>query len=140
MPLMPKRVKWRKSQRGTVKGVATRGNTLAFGDYGVQALDRGWITGQQIESARVAATRGLAGAGRLYIRIFPHKSVTSTPEETRMGTGKGEPNYWVAVVRPGTVLFEVAGVPLDVAKSALNRVSHKLPIKVKLLKRRQVAS
>ena len=136
MPLMPKRIRWRKQQRGTVKGIATRGNTIAFGEYGVQSLELGWITAAQIEAARVAATRAIAG-GRLYIRIFPHKCVSAKPAETRMGTGKGEPSYWVAVVRPGTVLFEVAGGPADVAKKAMNRVSHKLPVRVKLLARRE---
>jgi large subunit ribosomal protein L16 len=136
MSLMPKRVRWRKQQRGQIRGIATRGHSLAFGEYGVQSLDRAWITAAQIEAARVAATRAIGPTGRLYIRIFPHKSVSATPEETRMGTGKGEPSYWVATVRPGTVLFEVGSVPEDVARKAMNRISHKLPVKVKMLTRR----
>lgn len=136
MSLMPKRVKWRKQQRGRIRGTASRGREVSFGEFGVQSLELGWITANQIEAARVAATRVLGTQGRLYLRIFPHKSVTATAEETRMGTGKGEVAYWCAVVKPGTVLFEVAGVPEDTAKSALNRLAHKLPIKVKLLKRR----
>jgi len=137
MSLMPKRTRWRKQQRGTARGHATRGHTVAYGDYGVQSLQAAWITANQIEAARVAATRALAGsAGRLFIRIFPHKPVTSTPEETRMGTGKGDVDYWAAVVKPGTVLFEVGGTDLTTARRALNRISHKLPVKVKLLQRR----
>ncbi len=136
MALMPKRVRWRKQQRGTIRGIATRGNTVAFGDYGIQSLESAWLTAAQIEAARVAGTRRIGTVGKLFIRIFPHKPVTATPAETRMGTGKGEPSYWAAVVRPGTVLFEVGGVSADVAKLALNRISHKLPIKCKLLARR----
>ncbi len=136
MALMPKRVRWRKQQRGSIRGIATRGNTVAFGDWGIQSLEAAWLTAAQIESARVAATRRIGTVGKLFIRIFPHKPVTATPAETRMGTGKGEPSYWAAVVRPGTVLFEVGGVPADVAKLALNRISHKLPIRCKLLARR----
>ena len=136
MALMPKRVRWRKQQRGTIRGIATRGNTVAFGDYGIQSLEAAWLTAAQIEAARVAGTRRIGTVGKLFIRIFPHKPVTATPAETRMGTGKGEPSYWAAVVRPGTVLFEVGGVSADVAKLALNRISHKLPIKCKLLARR----
>ena len=138
MPLMPKRVRWRKQQRGSVKGHATKGHTIAYGDYGVQSLAVGWITAQQIEAARVAATRALHGTGgRLFIRVFPHKPITSTPEETRMGTGKGDVDYWAAVVKPGTVLFEVGGTDLTSARRALNRISHKLPVKVKLLQRKK---
>ncbi|MCZ6574614.1 MAG: 50S ribosomal protein L16 [Planctomycetota bacterium] len=136
MALMPKRVRWRKQQRGSIRGIATRGNTVAFGDWGIQSLEAAWLTAAQIEAARVAGTRRLGTVGKLFIRIFPHKPVTATPAETRMGTGKGEPSYWAAVVRPGTVLFEVGGVPADVAKLALNRISHKLPIRCKLLARR----
>jgi large subunit ribosomal protein L16 len=138
MSLMPKRVRWRKQQRGSVGGNATRGHTIAYGEFGVQSLMAGWITAAQIEAARVAATRALHGTGgRLYIRVFPHKPVTSTPEETRMGTGKGDIDYWTAVVRPGTVLFEVGGATEEVARKAMNRISHKLPVKVKMLKRRR---
>ena len=134
--LMPKRTKYRKSQRGRIKGNASRGNTVAFGQYGIQALEPGWIPANVIEAGRVAAVRG-APDGRIYIRIFPHKSVTSTPEETRMGTGKGEPDYWAAVVRPGTILFEVGGgVTEEVARKTMNKVAHKMPIKCRFVKRR----
>ena len=133
--LMPKRVKHRKSQRGKVKGNASRGNTVAFGDYGLQALEPAWIRANVIEAGRVAAVRGAPDA-RVYIRIFPHKSVTSTPEETRMGTGKGEPDYWCAVVKPGTILFEVGGgVSEDIARRTMNKVAHKMPIKTRFVKR-----
>ncbi len=139
MSLMPKRVRWRKQQRGRVKGNASKGHTIAYGEFGVQALQPGWITAAQIEAARVAATRALHGTGgRLFIRVFPHKPVTSLPEETRMGKGKGDIAYWAAVVKPGTVIFEVGGAAELDAKKALNRISHKLPVKVKMLKRRQV--
>ena len=137
MPLMPKRVKWRKQQRGSIRGHATRGYTVSYGNFGLQSLEPGWITAAQIEAARVAATRALAGTGRLFIRIFPHKPITSLPEETRMGKGKGDIAYWAAVVRPGTVMFEIGGAPVDVVKKAFNRMSHKLPVKVKLLKRKE---
>ena len=135
MANMPKRVKFRKSQRGKIKGVAQRGNHVSFGDYGLQALSGGWIKANVIEACRVAAVRG-APEARLYVRIFPHKSVTSTPEETRMGTGKGEPDYWCAVVRAGTVLMELGGLTEDVARSTLNSVSHKLPIRTRMIRRR----
>jgi len=137
MPLMPKRVKWRKPHRGRIKGDATRGNTVAFGEFGLMALEPGWITAAQIEAARVAATRALAGNGRLYIRIFPHKPITATPEETRMGTGKGDISYWTAVIRAGTVLFEIGGADEMVAKKALNRMSHKLPLNTKMARRQE---
>jgi len=135
MATMPKRVKFRKSQRGKIRGVAQRGNAVAFGEYGLQSLMGGWIKANVIEACRVAAVRG-APEGRLYIRIFPHKSVTSTPEETRMGTGKGEPDYWCAVVHAGTVMFEVGGVTEDIARSTLASVAHKLPIKTRMIRRR----
>jgi large subunit ribosomal protein L16 len=135
MAMMPKRVKFRKSQRGKIRGVAQRGNEVAFGEYGLQALQGGWVRANVIEACRVAAVRG-APEGRLYIRIFPHKSVTSTPEETRMGTGKGEPDYWCAVVRPGTVLFELGGVGEDAARKTLAHASHKLPIRTRFVRRR----
>jgi large subunit ribosomal protein L16 len=136
MAMMPKRVKFRKSQRGHVKGRAMRGNTVAFGDYGLQALEAGWIKANVLEAGRVAAVRGAAD-GRVYIRVFPHKSVTSTPEETRMGTGKGEPDYWCAVVRPGSMLFEIGGgVPEEVARETLNHVAHKMPVATRFVKRR----
>jgi large subunit ribosomal protein L16 len=138
MSLMPKRVKWRKQHRGTVRGIATRGNSVSFGTFGLQSLDKGWITANQLEAARVAGSRALTGTpGRLYIRIFPHKSVTATAEETRMGTGKGDVAYWTAVVKRGTVIFEVGGTAEDVARKVFNRISHKLPVKVKMLKRRE---
>ena len=138
MPLMPKRVKWRKQQRGSIGAVATRGHTVAYGSHGLQSLERGWVTAAQIEAARVSGTRALHGsAGRLYIRVFPHKPITATAEETRMGTGKGDIAYWAAVVRPGTILFEIGGAPDEVARKAFNRMSHKLPVKTKLLRRRE---
>jgi large subunit ribosomal protein L16 len=134
--LMPKRVKFRKSQRGTVKGVAHRGNAVAFGEFGLQSLEAAWLKANVIEAGRVAAVRG-APDGRVYIRVFPHKSVTSTPEETRMGTGKGEPDYWAAVVRPGTILYEIGGgVSEEIARRTLNKVAHKLPIRTRFVKRR----
>lgn len=132
---MPKRFKHRKVQKGRIRGNAARGNTVAFGEYGVQTLEGGWITARQIEACRVAATRAAPGA-RVTIRIFPHKPITSIPAETRMGKGKGEPEYWAAVIKPGTVLFELGGVNGDVAKVAMNRVAHKLPVKVRLVERR----
>jgi large subunit ribosomal protein L16 len=136
MALMPKRVKHRKSQRGRIRGKATRGNTVVFGDWALQSLDAGHITGQTIEACRIAATQYVRGEGRVFIRIFPQKSVTSRPLETRMGKGKGEPDRWVAVVKPGTVLFELGGVSHDTARSCFNRVAHKLPVRVRLVGRR----
>jgi large subunit ribosomal protein L16 len=137
--LMPKRVKWRKQQRNKIKGRASQGNTVAFGDYGLQSLELGWIPSNVIEAGRVAAVRGAPDA-RVYIRIFPHKSVTSTPEETRMGTGKGEPDYWTAVVKPGTILFEVGGGVSEAdARRALNKVAHKMPIRTRFVARRSKA-
>ena len=136
MALMPKRVKFRKSQRGRLKGNATKANTVAFGEYGLQSLGIGWITTQQIEAGRVAATHFLHREGRVYVRIFPHKSVSSKPLETRMGKGKGEPDTWVACVKPGSVMFEIAGVPEDLAKRALRRVAHKMPVRCRFLYRR----
>jgi large subunit ribosomal protein L16 len=136
MALMPKRVKHRKSQRGRIKGKATRGNRVVFGDFGLQALQGGWIKATTIESGRIAAQQYIRGEGRLYIRVFPHKSVTSRPLETRMGTGKGEPDHWVAVVKEGTVLFELGGVTEQQAKLCLARLAHKMPIPVRMIKRR----
>ena len=136
MSLMPKRVKWRKQHRGKTRGIATRGHTVSFGGYGLQSLEPGWITAGQIEAARVAGTRALTGTpGRLYLRIFPHKSVTSIPLETRMGKGKGEPEFWAAVVKPGTVLYELGGVAEAAAKICLARLAHKMPIRVRMVKR-----
>ena len=137
MALMPKRVKHRKQQRGRAKGHATRGNYVVHGDYGLQSLDLGWISARQIEAGRVAATHFLHGEGRVFIRIFPAKPVSSKPAETRMGKGKGEPDYYAAVVRPGTILFEIGGVSEDFAKQALNRIAHKLPVGVRMVQRRQ---
>lgn len=128
MALMPKRVKHRKQQRRRSKGKATRGNRVVHGDFGLQSLDLGWISAQQIEAGRVAATHFLRGEGRVYIRIFPDKPISAQPAETRMGKGKGEPEYYAAVVRPGTILYEVGGVPEELAKQALNRIVHKLPV------------
>jgi len=136
MALMPKRVKWRKSQRGKVRGVAGKGNTVAFGDFGLQCLGSGWLTARQIEAGRVAATHYLHREGKVYVRMFPHKPVSSKPLETRMGKGKGEPEFWVACVRPGTMLFEVAGVEETVARDALTRVAHKMPYRCRFVKRR----
>jgi len=136
MALMPKRVKYRKSQRGRMKGNATRGNFVAFGDFGLQTLEQYWITARQIEAGRVAATHFLHREGNVYIRIFPSKPVSSKPLETRMGKGKGEPEFWVAPVRPGQVIFEIGGVEEDVAKQALARVADKMPIRCRFVKRR----
>jgi large subunit ribosomal protein L16 len=136
MALMPKRVKFRKQHRGRVKGEAHRGNEVSFGEYGLQALEAGWISARQIEAARIAINHLLKGEGRIWIRIFPHKSVTSTPEETRMGKGKGEIEYWCAVVRPGTILYEVAGIDEQAAKTALVRAAHKLPMRTRFAVRR----
>jgi len=136
MAMMPKRVKWRKSQRGKVRGVAGKGNTVAFGDFGLQCMGSGWLTARQIEAGRVAATHYLHREGKVYVRMFPHKPVSSKPLETRMGKGKGEPEFWVACVRPGTMLFEVAGVEETVARDALSRVAHKMPYRCRFVKRR----
>jgi large subunit ribosomal protein L16 len=136
MPLMPKRVKFRKFHKGRVRGNATRGNNVSFGEYGLQSLEPARISAQQIEAGRVAATHHLGREGRVYVRIFPHKSVSAKPLETRMGKGKGEPETWVAVVRPGTIMYEIGGVPEDLAREALSRVAHKMPVKVRMLRRR----
>ncbi len=133
--LVPKRVKHRKVQRGTMKGNAKGGTRVAFGDYGVQALERAWITNRQIEAARVAMTRHIKRGGKVWITIFPDKPVTEKPAETRMGSGKGNPEYWVAVVKPGRVMFELAGVSEDVAREAIRLAAHKLPIKTRFVKR-----
>ena len=130
--LMPKRVKYRKAQRGRMRGKATRGSSVAFGDFGLKALAPGWITQRQIEAARVSLTRMMKREGKVWIRIFPDKPVTKKPAETRMGKGKGAPEYWVAVVKPGRILFEVGGTAKEVAVEALNLASHKLPIKTKI--------
>jgi large subunit ribosomal protein L16 len=136
MPQMPKRVKFRKSQRGVVRGSASRGNTVAFGEFGLQSLEGGWLSAESIEAGRITASHTLRGEGRLYIRVFPHKSVTAIPAETRMGKGKGEPEYWAAVVKPGMVLFEIAGVPEAAAKDVLARVAYKMPFRCRFVTRR----
>lgn len=137
MRLMPKRVKFRKSQRGRIKGNATRGNFVSFGEFALQALEPGWISAQQIEAGRVACTHHLAREGKLIIRIFPHKPISAKPIETRMGKGKGETDRWVAVVKPGTILYEVGGVPEDDARQAFNKVAHKLPVRVRFILRKE---
>ncbi|MDI3328228.1 MAG: 50S ribosomal protein L16 [Alicyclobacillaceae bacterium] len=136
--LMPKRVKHRKEHRGRLKGRSKGGNEVVFGEYGLQALEPAWITNRQIEAARVAMTRHIRRGGKVWIKIFPAKPVTKKPAETRMGGGKGSPEQWVAVVKPGRILFELAGVPEDVAREAMRLASHKLPIKTKFVKRDEV--
>jgi len=131
--LQPKRVKYRKMHRGNMRGLAFAGNTVAFGEWGIMALEPGWITSRQIEAARRTITHHLKRGGKVWIRIFPDKSVTAKPAETRMGSGKGAPDHWVAVVRPGRVMFEIAGVREDLAKEALRLASHKLPVDTKLV-------
>lgn len=131
--LMPKRVKYRRVHRGRMKGNAHRGNTLTYGDYGLQALEPSWITSNQIEAARRAMTRHIRRGGNIWIKVFPDKPVTEKPAETRMGSGKGAPEYWVAVVKPGRVLFEMSGVPEDVAREAMRLAAMKLPIKTKFV-------
>ena len=133
--LMPKRVKRRKQFRGRLKGKALRGNKVTYGDYGIQALEPSWITSNQIEAARVAMTRYIKRGGQVWIKIFPDKPVTSKPAETRMGSGKGSPEYWVAVVKPGRVMFELGGVSEEIAREALRLAIHKLPIKCKIVSR-----
>ncbi len=135
MPLMPKRVKYRKTQRGSRSGNATRNVRIDFGEYGLQTLERAWITNTQIEAARVAINRNMKRKGKLWIRIFPDKSVTSRPPETRMGKGKGAPEYWVAVVRPGNILFEVDGVSETIARESLRLAANKLPVRTRFLSR-----
>ncbi len=135
MALMPKRVKHRKEQRGRVKGNATRGTTVSFGEWGLQTVDAGHIRGNTIEACRVAATQYVRGEGKLYIRIFPNKPMTARPLETRMGTGKGEPDHWVAVIRPGKILFELSGVSQAAARECFARVAYKLPVRVRMIGR-----
>jgi len=136
--LQPKRVKYRKVQRGRMKGKASRGNELFLGEYGLQALEPGWVSDRQIEAARVAMTRYIKRGGKVWIKIFPDKPVTAKPAETRMGSGKGSPEYWVAVVKPGRVMFEIAGVPEEVAREAMRLAAYKLPIKSKFVKREEM--
>ncbi len=133
--LMPKRVKYRRQHRGRMKGLSKAGNEIQYGDFGLQALEAAWITSQQIEAARIAMTRYIKRGGKVWIRIFPDKPVTEKPAETRMGKGKGSPEYWVAVVKPGRIMFELGGIKEDVARSAMRLASHKLPIKTKLVVR-----
>ena len=137
MPLMPKRTKYRKMQKGRNRGYATKGNVVNEGEYGLQATTAGWIKGNQIEAARVAMTRYIKRGGKVWIKIFPDKPVTKKPAETRMGKGKGAPEYWVAVVKPGRVLFEIEGVSEEVAREALRLAMHKLPIKTKFVAREE---
>ncbi|MDR5693956.1 MAG: 50S ribosomal protein L16 [Armatimonadota bacterium] len=136
--LMPKKVKYRKAQRGRMKGKAYAGSTIAFGEYGLQALEPCWMTSAQIEAARRAITHHVKRGGKLWIRIFPDKPVTKKPAETRMGGGKGNPEEWVAVVKPGRILFELAGVPEEIAREAMTLASHKLPIKTRFIKRKEL--
>ena len=133
--LLPKRVKYRRQQRGRMTGKALRGNKVTNGDYGLQALEPAWITSNQIEAARIAMTRYIKRGGQVWIKIFPDKPVTAKPAETRMGSGKGSPEYWVAVVKPGRILFEMDGISEEVAKEAMRLAGHKLPIKTKFVKR-----
>ncbi|NLY43012.1 MAG: 50S ribosomal protein L16 [Clostridiaceae bacterium] len=133
--LMPKRVKYRRVMRGRMKGKASRGNTITYGEYGLQAIEPAWITSNQIEAARVAMTRYIKRGGKVWVKIFPDKPVTEKPAETRMGSGKGSPEYWVAVVKPGRIMFEIGGVSEDIAREALRLAAHKLPIKCKFVAR-----
>ena len=137
--LMPKRVKHRKQQRGRMKGKAQRGNFLAYGEYGLVATQPGWVTSNQIEAARQAMTRRTKRGGQVWIKIFPDKPITAKPAETRMGSGKGAPEYWVSVIKPGRVLFEMAGIPEETAREALRLAAHKLPITTKFIKKETVA-
>lgn len=135
MPLMPKRVKFRKAHRGRMKGVSSRASTISFGEYGLKALEPSWVADRQLEAARVALTRHLKRGGKVWIRVFPDKPVTAKPAETRMGKGKGAPEYWVAVVRPGRILFELEGIPEELAREAMRLAAHKLPMKTKFVTR-----
>jgi large subunit ribosomal protein L16 len=135
MAMQPKRSKFRKVHRGKIRGRATRANKVSFGDFGLQSLDAAWLSGRQIEAGRVAINRALDGQGKVWIRVFPHKPVSSKPAETRMGTGKGDVEFWAAVIKPGSVIFEVGGIPEDKAKLAFKRAAHKMPVKVKLIRR-----
>ena len=138
MAQMPKRVKHRKCQRRRIKGNATRGNKVVFGDFGLQTMEAGWIKAQTIEAGRIAAQQYVRGEGKLYVRIFPHKPVSSTPLETRMGKGKGEPDFWAATVKPGTILYELGGVTEEQARVCFARLAHKMPVRVRFIGRRIV--
>ena len=140
MPMMPKRVKFRKSQRGKMKGNATRGNYVAYGEYGLQSLESAWIPAKTLAAARVAVSHAIGRTGRLFRRIYPQTSVSSKPLEVRMGSGKGEPEYWAAVVKPGTILFEISGVDEAVAKRALARVAHKMPVRTRFVAKRHTVA
>jgi large subunit ribosomal protein L16 len=134
---MPKRVKHRKQQRGRLRGEATRGNFVVHGEYGLQSLERAWLTSQQIEAGRLTSSQFLRGEGKVYIRVFPDKAISARPLESRMGKGKGEPDHYAAVIRPGTILYEIGGgVPEDVAKQCLNRIAHKMPVRCRMVTRR----
>lgn len=136
MPLMPKRVKYRKQQRGKLRGKAQRGNYVAYGEFGLQCLETGWLSARQIEAGRIAATHFLRRQGKIYIRVFPDKPISKKPLETRMGKGKAEPEFWAARIREGRILFEIGGVPKDLARQALTRVAHKMPYKCCFVERR----
>ncbi|MBN2215942.1 MAG: 50S ribosomal protein L16 [Pirellulales bacterium] len=136
MALMPKRVKHRKSQRGRIRGNATRGNHVVFGDFGLQSTQGGWISAATLEAGRIAAQQYLRTEGRLYVRVFPHKPITSIPLETRMGKGKGEPEYWAASINPGAILYEISGVTEEAARMCFARLAHKMPVRVRMVKRR----
>ncbi|MCR4443115.1 MAG: 50S ribosomal protein L16 [Peptococcaceae bacterium] len=136
--LVPKKVKFRRPHRGVMKGKASRGNQVAYGEYGLQALEHSWITNRQIEAARIAMTRYIKRGGQVWIKIFPDKPITAKPAETRMGSGKGSPEYWVAVVKPGRIMFEIAGVDEPTAREAMRLAAHKLPIKTKFVKREEM--
>ena len=139
MSMMPKRVKYRKQQRGWMGGLATRGNEISFGDFGLKAIDRGWLTAIQLEAARVALTRHVKRGGKIWTRVFPDKAYSKKPAETRMGKGKGAPEYYVVVIKPGRVLFEMGGIPETLAKSALRLCAYKIPFRTKFVKRTGVA-
>jgi len=136
MSLMPKRLKFRKTQRGNIRGNATQGNTVSFGEFGLMSLEPAWLSAQQIEAGRITANHFLRHEGRIFIRVFPHKPVTSMPQETRMGKGKGEPSKYVAVIKPGTIIFELDGITRDIAKQTFNRIAHKLPFRTRFVERR----
>ena len=137
MPLMPKRVKFRKQQRGNLKGSATRGHYVAYGDYGLQVTEGGWLTARQIEAGRMAARQYVARQGKLFVRVFPDKPISKKPLEQRMGKGKADPEYWAACVKPGTIIYEVSGVPRELAKSAFARVAYKMPFRCRFVERRE---
>jgi large subunit ribosomal protein L16 len=136
MAMMPKRVKYRKTQKGRIRGNATRGNFVAFGEFGLQSLEPGRISAQTIEAGRIVGSQSVKGGGKLYIRIFPQKSITSIPAETRMGKGKGDVEYWAAIVKPGTILYELAGISEDLARAAFSRIAYKLPVTTRFVTRR----